>query len=296
MWVVFAIAAAFSFALVHVLDSYCVGEVFEKPWTGVVTSSIASIVVFQLIPIVGPFVDLQLPHYSIVLLAFSSGVLIQVSQAFYFQSLAYSDAGIVASYWNVIPAILPLAGFFLFNRILTIFQILGITLLIFSSILMCIADSNMQARWRSLGLMFFAAILQVASYLIQDFVFEKSHFFIAFLIITSGLIFTGLVPLFFKKIRLQLKKQSNLLVSLLKFFVLIEVVNLFALFFAQNAIARGDPSLVAAVETTMPAHAFLLSGSLYFINKKYFDGRVVKNFYYKISLVALMVFGVWMVS
>lgn len=296
MWVLFSLGAAFSFALVHVLDSHCVDEIFEKPWIGVVTSSIASIVVFQLIPFVGPFVSWDFPEMSIILEAFLSGVLIQTSQAFYFQSLAYSEAGIVAAYWNIIPALLPIATFFIYGKVLGIAEYSGIIILIIASIAMCLLDSNFEARWKSLFLMIFASLMQVVAYMLEDIVFDHSPFFLGFLIITIGLIFAGLAPLCLLNVRKIIIKSSKKLTSLLKLFILIEIVNLAALFLAQRAISIGEPSLVAAVENTMPAHVFMLTLLLWYTARKYSDKSVWHMLPYKISLVIVMIFGVWLLS
>lgn len=296
MWIAFALSAAFFFAVVHVLDEYCVDDVFEKPWFGVITSSIASIIVFQLIPFVAPFADMTLPKWNIVALSISAGILIQISQALYFKSLSYSEAGIVAAYWNLVPAILPIASFIAFGTIFSGKEVFGILILISTSIALCLFDANFEARWKSFFLMTLASLLQVIAYLSEDYIFDNSAFFPAFFLITFGLIITGIIPLLFKKIRLSIHKNSQKLIPLLKFFILIEVCNLIALFFAQKGIAIGDAALVAAIETTMPAHAFLLSALLVFALPKIANKDVLKNFAQKIAIVCVMVFGVYLVS
>ncbi|UPA22836.1 EamA family transporter [Candidatus Peribacteria bacterium] len=296
MWLVFALLAAFFFAVVHVLDSYCVGEIFEKPWMGVITSSIASLVVFQLIPFVGPFVDWTFPPIQIVILAFLAGVLIQISQALYFQALEYSEAGIVAAYWNLIPVLLPLLTFAIYGRFFSLYEYAGIAILTLASIAMCLVDGETKTRWRSFLLMICACIMQVGVYLLEEIVFAETPFFLGFLIITCGLIFAGLVPLLFKNIRIVMVRNIKTIITMLRFFIIIEIANLAALFFAQRGIATGKPSLVAAAETTMSAYAFLLSLLFLFFFPKLGDKQVWHKLHYKIMLVLVMCFGVWMVS
>jgi uncharacterized membrane protein len=289
MWVVFSLSAAFFFALVHVLDEYCVDDVFEKPWFGVITSSMASIIVFQLIPFVAPFVDMTLPTLHVSILAFAAGVFIQTSQALYFKALSYSEAGTVAAYLNMIPAILPFAAFFALGIKISANEIVGMIILIFSSTIICLLDNNLSVRWKSFGLIFFVCLLQVFAYLIEEIIFETAAFFPVFLIITSGIIFTGLLPLFFKGVRRDLSKNSHKLLKLAKFFVVIEIVNLLALFSVQSGINLGIAPLVAAVETTVPAFTFILSVLLmWLLNKKI----VIDKMHFKIPVIALMAFGV----
>ncbi len=296
MWVVFSLSAAFFFALVHVLDEYCVDDVFEKPWFGVITSSIASIIVFQLIPFVAPFADMTMPTISIVFMAIFAGVLIQTSQALYFKALSFSEAGIVAAYWNLIPALLPIVSYFALGTIFSGKEILGIIILVSSSVALCLLDVNFETRWKSFFLMAAASSLQVAAYIFEDIIFSKSAFFPAFFLITFGLIITGMVPLFFKKIRYSIHKNAKKLTPLIKFFVVIEICNLIALFFAQKGIANGDAALVAAIETTMPAHAFLLSVLLIFAFPLISNKDVLHKLPQKLIIVGVMILGVYFVS
>lgn len=296
MWITFSLSAAFFFALVHVLDEYCVGEVFEKPWFGVVTSSFTSIIVFQLFPFVAPFQDMALPTWPIIFLAVCAGLLIQVSQALYFKALSYSEAGIVAAYWNFVPAILPFISFIVLGTFFSYREIFGILILITASVALCLIDTNFEARWKSFLLMLAASVMQVFAYLIEEIVFDHSAFFPAFFLITLGLVLTGLIPLFFKKIRQAIHRNSKKLFPLVKFFVLIEFFNLIALFFAQKGIDEGNATLVAALETTMPAHAFGLSLLIILFFPLVSKKRVLENLSQKLIIVAMMVFGVYIIS
>lgn len=293
MWLFFALLAPLFFAMVHVIDSYCVEEIFERPWMGVVTSSFASLVVFLSVPFVAPFVSWEIVPWAAAL-AFFTGILIQISQGFYFQALSYSEAGIVASYWNMIPTMLPIFTFFLFGRTLELQQYTGIVVLIASSVIFCLLDTNLHWRWFSFFLMFCASLMQVFSYIIQDIVFDSAPFFISYLFIIGGIIFTGILPLSFFRFR-KLFIKNTVVVSATSIFIFVEILNLLALISAEKAIDLGRPSLVAAVETTMPAHTFLLALLLVFITHRFGDPRAKHKIFAKLSLVGVMVFGVWLV-
>jgi drug/metabolite transporter (DMT)-like permease len=296
MWVAYSLLAAFFFALVHVLDEYCVGEIFEKPWFGVITSSIASIVVFQLIPFVAPFVDMSMPATNITIMAISAGILIQASQALYFKALSFSEAGIVAAYWNFVPAFLPVVSHLAFGTVFSGHELLGIIILVSTSVALCILDVNFETRWKSFFLMIAAASLQVIAYIFEDVIFSKSAFFPAFFLISFGLIITGMIPLAFKKVRHTLRRNTKRLIPLIKFFLIIEIFNLIALFFAQKGIKTGDAPLVAAIETTMPAHAFLLSAVLVFVLPSLSNRDVLYKLPQKIIAIGFMILGVYFIS
>lgn len=296
MWLFYSLLAPLFFAIVHVMDAHCVDHIFEKPWMGVVTSALASLLIFILLPFIAPFVTWEQPEITYVVLAFLSGVLIQASQGFYFKALSYSEAGIIAAYWNFIPAFLPIFSFIIFRDVLQVPQYVGIIILILSSVSLCLIDSNFHTRWNSFFLMLGASLLQVAAYLIEDRVFEKVPFFMGFLFITAGLVFTGTLPLLLKKVRNSLKRNFHKLHPAVSIFIAIEIANLCALAAAQKGIDLGIPSLVAAVETTIPSYTFLLSLVFLYVYPKFGDRDTFHRLPVKLSLVGIMVIGVWMVS
>lgn len=170
---IFFIICPLFFAIVHVMDSYCVEDVFEKPWMGMITSAIASTIALMPLPYVMPFLNWELPSITIVAIALFTGALIQTSQAFYFQALSYSEAGIVASYWNMVPAIVPLLSFIFFRERLSLSEYAAIYTLICVSVLFCLIDSNLEARWKSFYLMLISAFMQAVMFLLQDIIFPQ---------------------------------------------------------------------------------------------------------------------------
>lgn len=282
------------FALVHVLDDFCVDDVFAKPWFGVITSSLCSLIVFTVIPFFEPFVDSQPINSWILLQAFLAGVLIQVSQFFYFQSLSYSEAGIVAAYWNFVPAIMPFANFLLIGDVLHFSQYVGLIILIFCSIALCLLDANLKTRWKTLLVMLLASILQVIAIIIEKKIFAQVSFAAGYMFITLGIVIAGILPLTLYKIRSEFLKSSNILIAMAKLFIMIEIVNLVALLFSQLAVSQGNPSLVVAIETMMPAHAFIFS---FIASIIVYKGKILPLYFpQKILFSLCMIIGVYLIS
>ncbi len=290
MWIFLALTSSMLWAVVHVLDSDCVDEIFEKPWFGVITSSLASVVAVVLLP----FVVWDWPSWHIVILAMLIGVLIQASQAFYFHALAFSEPGIVAAYWNLVPALLPAASFVLFRRILTLGEYTGISILILASVWICLLDRNRQTRWWPFWLMIPASLLQVSAFLVADVVYEETSFLLGFLLAVVGIVVTGLVPLISSRVRQPLWENRRRLLGFAHVFVTIEVINLLALFCSQGAIDMGVPSLVAAVEATIPGHVFVLSLLLMACGSRRADPRVTHRLIPKLCCVGAMAIGAWL--
>ena len=295
MWLFFALLTPVFWSFVHVLDSHCVERVFEKPWMGVITSALASTVVFILIPFILPEILNNPPQLIYILAALFAGFLIQVSQLLYFKSLEHSEAGIVAAYWNFTPALLPFAGFFLAHDLLPINKYIGIGVLVTASVLMCTLDTNFDKRWLTFFWMLIASICQVFALLLEDAVYNNVSYLLGFFMTTSGIVITGILPFVSKHVRGVFSRNMHRLKPAMHIFFGIEIINLCALATSQRAISLGNPSLVAAVETTVPGYTFLLSIVLLRFWPSLGDNEAYNKLFQKLLLVALMVIGVWLV-
>lgn len=296
MWIIFSLIAPIFFALVHIFDSYCVDDVFERPWMGMITSALASIIVFAPLPYVFPLMTWNIPPMHIILLAIITGVLIQLSQVFYFQALEYSEAGIVAAYWNMVPALVPILSFILLNERLESVEYIAIATLISSSILFCLIDTNFHSRWKSFSFMLISAVMQAIMFILQDIIFDNISYYFGFLLITIGIIITGIVPLCFRKVRAVFIRHNQKLISVTKLLLGIEILNLLAIAFSQKAVDLGIPSLVAAVESTIPAYTFIFLLLFMKFAPKFGDFDAGKNLHKKFGLIFVMTIAVAILS
>ncbi len=294
MWLFFALLFPLFYALVSVFDSYCVDKVFDRPWMGAITSSLASCVALLIIPLAMP--GWQTPGWQIVALALLAGSLMQMAQALYFQSLAYSEAGIVAAYLNLIPVILPIVAYTLLDQTFGPWTYVGIALNIAASVLMCLLDSNFQARWKSFFMMLAGCFLYAAAVLIEKYIFDRIPVLEGFLLITAGIVISGSLPLALPQVRLIFRKNMLALRPAIAILFGIEVVNLLAIYFRHRALSLGDPSLIEAVATIQPGYTFGLSFLLYFVAPRFGDAQAKEKLWLKLILVGAMVGGVWLVS
>lgn len=296
MWLFFALLSPLFWAIVHLLDRHCVERVFDRAWFGVMTGALASLVMIPIVAFAAPFVVMRLPTWQIIILALLAGSLIQLSQVFYFQSLSNSEAGIVAAYLNMIPALLPLASYWLFGTVLERWHYAGILILVTSSICFSLLDTNRQARRQTFLLMLLASVIQVAALMIEKYVFDQGTFFVGFLLVTTGLVVSGLMPLTIPNVRNAFIDNLTTLRPAIPTILVIEIANLIALFMSQRALDLGIPSLVAAVESSIPAYIFLLTIVLVPWARKYGIYYSLNRLGLKLIIVAIMVYGVWLVS
>lgn len=292
MWIQYALFSSFLWAIVHILDEHCVDKIFSKPWLGVITSSGISIGIFLLIPILN--MDVVIPHWNILFICLITGTIIQLSQLFYFRALDNSDSGTVAAYWNLTPVILPIFSYWLFGYLITGNNYIGIALIVIASIGICSID-KFSSRWDTLYLMSIAAGLQTVAILLEKYIFDQADFFGAFLAINVGTIFSGLVSLGMKEVRITLVKDLPKIKNSLPIFIAIELINWAALYTGQIAVKLGDPALVAAMGASTPAYAFGLS-LLIAIFQQQLDREARRKLPIKWGFVGLMMVGVWLIG
>jgi uncharacterized membrane protein len=295
-WLAFALVSPAFWGIVHVLDSYCVDEVFDRPWVGTITSGIAMLIALPFLSVGLVFSETSPMSAGSVWLCVLSGFVFMASQITYFRALSFSESGIVAAYWNMLPLFLLIVSYVVWGERLTAAKYVGSGLLILSSISFGLLDGNIEYRWQPFWLMFTGAWLQVAYFLILKHVFAISPVYQAFLIITVSMIVAGLSPLLLTHFRSVFHANWPRIRPAISFLVAIEIANLIAVGTSQYAVNYGQPSLVSSVEAAIPAYTFVISLILYAVFRKYGEEEARHHLPLKLLLVAAMVFGVWLVS
>ncbi len=292
MWIQYALFSSFLWAIVTVLDEHCVDNIFSKPWLGVITSSGISAGIFLLVPFLN--MPIVIPQWDILLICIFTGAVIQLSQVYYFRALDSSDSGTVSAYWNLTPTFLPVISYWLFGYIITGNNYIGIGLLLVASIGLCAID-KFESKWDTLYLMSVAASLQTGVVLLEKYIFDRSQFFGAFLSVSMSICLTGLFSLGMKEVRVSLVKDLPKIKKALPIFIIIELVNWVALYTGQTAVKMGVPSLVSAIEASIPAFAFAISLTVMGLSRK-IDAETRKKLPMKWAMVGLMMTGVWLIG
>jgi drug/metabolite transporter (DMT)-like permease len=295
MWLFYALVGPPFWALVHILDGHCVGNVFDRSWMGVITSSLATAAIFIVALLVFPFSGyaLQLPDIKFILLAMLAGGLIQLGQSFYFNALEKTEAGIVAAYGNFTPTLLPIASYVLLGDVLEPWHYLSIGVLVVASICFCLIDISRSGKCDSVFLMLIASTLQVSAILIEKYVFENGDFLVCFGFIIIGVILSGVLPVLISSgVRKAFVKNVPKLKPLALVFLAIEMANLIALYMSQKAIDLGSPTLSAAMETTVPGYTFLLTMLLIALKHRFGNKEASYKIGTKLLLVGIMTVGV----
>jgi uncharacterized membrane protein len=285
MWLILALSSSLVWAIVHILDEHCVDKIFSKPWVGVLTSSAISAGIFLLVPFSGQKV--VVPSWEILAVCLLTGAVIQGSQYYYFLALDCSDCGTVSAYWNLTPTFLPVISYWLFGYVITGNNYLGIGMLILGSVGLCLND-RLPDKWNTLYLMTIAASLQTVVVLLEKYIFG------AFLAITVGTVAAGLSGFRSKEVRATFRANLPSIIQAWRVLLAIELLNWVALYLGQSAVKDGIPSLVSAIEASIPAFAFGLSMGIAFLNRQFDSYR--KGLGLKLAMIGLMMVGVWLIG
>jgi uncharacterized membrane protein/uncharacterized membrane protein (DUF373 family) len=292
MWIQYALFSSFLWAIVHILDEHCVDNIFSKPWLGVITSSGISAGIFLLVPFLN--MPIIIPRWDVLLICLFTGAVIQLSQVYYFRALDCSDSGTVSAYWNLTPTFLPVISYWLFGYIITGNNYIGIGLLLVALIGLCVID-KFESKWDTLYLMSIAASLQTGVVLLEKYIFDRSQFFGAFLSISMAIVMTGLFSLGMKEVRVSLVKDLPKIKKALPIFIIIELINWVALYTGQSAVKMGVPSLVSAIEASIPAFAFGISLTIAMLHHQV-EVETKRKLPIKWMMVGLMMIGVWLIG
>lgn len=295
-WIVYALISPALWAIVHIADAYCVRSLFTKPWICIVTSSLATLVTLPIFFLATTSIDFKFMPANIIILSAVGSLCYVVSQYFCFTALKLCESGIVAAYWNILPVILLIPKYFFDRSLINLEQILGAAIIIISSFGFFHFDKKGEARWVALWRMILGVIFQACFILIAKHLFGVMPQF-QFFLVTSFLIgIIGLLPLALKGNRSDWRNNRDAIHSSALLLITLEFVNLLAVSISEAAFDKGIPTLVASVESTLPAYVFLMSSLLYLTTGLIGEKDALVRWKEKMSLIVIMMSGVILIG
>ncbi|MBY0112939.1 MAG: EamA family transporter [Phycisphaerales bacterium] len=293
-WLVLALSSAALWAIVHVLDAYCVSRVYERPYMGTIMGGLMTLGLLPALALGLVGSGWQPMTGEAWFLALLCGLAYMTTQWMYFVALDSCESGIVSAYWNSLSFFLPLASYVILGETLPPLVYIGIALVAGTSVGFAILDQNATHRWKAFFLMQAAVLLQVAYFLLQDRLFKTCPTYQGFIVISVFIGLVGAAPLLMRPCRETFRRNWPTVRPALKFLVLIELTNSAAVACSQFAVANGRPSLVAAAEATMPAFTFFFSLVLFWATRHYGEEEAKHRFWLKLLLTGVMAYGVSM--
>lgn len=296
MWLLASISSAILFAGVHLFDEFCVHKIFEKSYVGIFISGIVSLLVLPLIAFLVFNFESQFGNNTHVVAALMIGIIIQLNQFLYFQSLVHSEAGIVAAYWNIAPILVAFFSYIFLDTRLEIVQYFGIFLLVIAAVSFCLVDANKEKRWTSFSLILFATLFQAIVFLLFEYSLRGNGYLATLLLIHCGLAASGITTILFPQMFSLIRGSQKILISYSWIFLIVELFNALAYGMIELAILLGGSTLTSAVDSTTPGFTFL--GAILLSKFKYHQHPFFTDRFtlIKIFCVGIMTLGVFLIS
>jgi hypothetical protein len=266
-WFLLALVAPLLWAMVTLVDTYLVHEVFEDPIDGTVISGIFQSVPWLLVPL--GMIDFQYPGAAIAIHAYAAGALFLLSFSAYFKALfVVNDGALLQLLWNLAVPAVPFLAWLLIGERLEAGHYLGIGLA-FAGVATFGFDPHMQTRIGArIALTMLAAIVMlalsmVASRLAHQLTPSDDAFWSIYLLFCAGASAASLVLLAIRgHVNAGVQGRRILHIGRQHFVVLLlaEALSLVGTLASQGAIRMAPAvSFVAVIESLVPVFVMVAS-------------------------------------
>lgn len=305
-WFLWALIAPFFWALVSIIDTYFVHDVYEDEYDGTMVSGL-----FQLLPwLLVPFgvVEFAFPEARVAGLAFLAGGMLISSFFFYFRALFVSnDSATMQILWNVSVLVVPFFAWLFIGEVLTSMHYVGIAVA-FIGILLFNLDGKMKRIGFSrvmLPMVGAIVLLSLSMVVVREVQQPEADFWSIFLVFSSGATVTSLAILAIgrKSPSERIKRIAALSGKYFIFFTLAELLSGMATITSQKAISLAPAvSFVAVIESLVAVFVMIISLFIAFAfrNTKLIDvapfWNQVSGWKVKVFALAFIAIGIYIVS
>lgn len=288
IWILPALLGAILWTIVNIFDNFSFKAILKRPSQGLIVSGIFSGFGLLLVPSWWHLLPPDLFFW-----AFFGGVLLQVSQFFYFSCLDNEELSDIVTYGSTYPIFVAIIATGL-GKSLSILQWLGMCFVI-SGVLAIEWKRKMLEKGFNKNIVGYIVFLSASSIIVDqnlDFLSFEEIIFPYCL----GLIFGGFLPLISK-----FEREKFLIIwpsinKNLWAFGLIEFINVVALLLEVLAMSIGHPALVNTVASSEPIFVVILAsmvGRISFL-KDFFPKQ--ENRMLKFGAATLVILGLFMVT
>ncbi len=294
-WFLLALLAPLFFAVVNLIDDNLIHHVYRGPYFAVIISGL-----FGAIPLISLlFKELEPLSASLAVAGMTAGFLTAVYYYFYFKALEVEYPSVVIAMFSLTPATVPILAYFFLDERLSYMQLLGFMIVLLASLGLALTEVKKMKFTKALVPVLIAASIFDVVAILSKYTYDHTTFYNGYMLFSLGM---GLGALFFmfilrylktENVLKDLKRNSFKIITLM---VIAEAIAIAAEFTQNLAISRGPVSLVKVIEGIQPIYVLLIALIFYPVVPKYFreakEGNLVKKF----SLMAMIVFGLYLIS
>lgn len=296
LWIVLGISSHFFWALVNIGDKYLVTNRIRTPYIYMFYLALFGALAVLLVPFTNTMI---LKPSELFWLAIASGLYFFGGFP-YIKAIQMEEVTRINIWWNFIPLLSLLFGWFFLGEVLTQKEFFGFLLLIVSAILATIHIGKEKIVFsKAVWYMLCAAIAYASYAVLLHFISRTVPFVVMF--IWTHIFAAGYVVflLFYKPIGRAFLKETTRL-SLPLFFVIagIALLDHLGVFLGQWALALEKASLVSSLAGSQVLFVLLISTSItYFFKKNVLHEAIdFKNICIKIIAAVIMIVGVFVLS
>ncbi len=291
-WLILALAAAFLYAFVNILDKFIVTKLIKNPLTAVIALGPFGIFGAAVVYI---FHGVSPISTANMFLSILSGVIAVVATSFYFKAAKIEEIS------RVIPVlymnnffILILATIFL-GEVFTLQKYIGIFLLVFGAIFISSEKFDMRPR-KAFWIMMAGGIIYAINAVLIKYLLSFTDFWTIFSYSRVG-VFLAVLPLFYlyhKDLFSILRKQGLKVAGVLS---LDEIISLSATIISFAAVSIGPVSLVSAIYSVQPFFVLMLSVAISTFLPKILKEKIDrKTLLLKAAAIAAVIIGAVLIA
>jgi len=275
-WLLIGLLPPLLYAVVALFDACLVdSSIYISPSEATVVSALFGAIPLFLLPL--GIVEFVMPDWPIALFAFLGGVLFALHIYFYMAGLfKRNDTVLAETVQNLSVLLVPFFAFFLIGEVLDLMHYVGIGLAGVGVVFMYwYTRRSKDSRSRGLksngsvelviSMLFFCLIL-----IIGEWVYQRTSFWIGYLLFTSGLLFTGALFYVFNK----KKRLVRLVKERWRLFLFIEGITTIGMICSQRAVDISPSATYVAITECLGAYFILLLSGVIFLMNKWFGKRI----------------------
>ncbi|MEI8096595.1 MAG: hypothetical protein WCG73_00600 [Candidatus Moraniibacteriota bacterium] len=305
-WLLLSLIAPFLWAVVSVIDTHFVHDVYEDEYDGTVVSGIFQSLPWLLVPL--GIVHFIFPGIEVAGLAFLAGGMFICSFYCYFKALFVSnDGALMQILWGVSVLVVPFFAWMCIGEVLQSIHYIGITIA-FAGICLFNFDGKIKKIGFSrilfpmIGAVVFLSLSMVITKKVQQ---PSADFWSIFLVFSAGATIFSLVILAIGKKNpfKRAQKIAKLSGKYFPIFAIAEGLSIVATITSQTAISLAPAvSFVAVIESLVPVFVMMIGLVIVFAfrNTTRFDlspyRNLVSGAWIKVLALAFIAIGIYAVA
>ncbi len=283
-WFLVALIAPFLWALVAIIDTYFVHNVYEDEYDGALVSGLFPLLPWLFVPL--GIIQFVWPGLVITSLSVLAGSLFILSFFFYFRALfLFNDSALMQTLWGLSVLVVPFFSWMILDEVLLFKHYVGVSLA-FLGILFFHFDIKVKQVGfsRVIGLMLLSVFFYSASMVIGKVAYDGAfaEFWSILLLFSIGTAVTPILLLIFRKKSI-LSKASNIVKLSQKYFFVFafsEGISMVATIASQKAISLApSATFVIVVESLVPIYVMVMSFMLVIVLPVVTGSSSIKDIY-----------------